>query len=140
VAADPPEGRDAARHTGAGLAAALAERMQPHLPAGITAHADGGSFYVRAADGSSGGIDVAWMLAANPRPWEELVEAVIERALNAAQDKIAETTGGPWPARDGPTPTPWARAEDDEVRLGYGGPDAPVLELAPVALAPLRQP
>lgn len=138
--APAPQDSDRTARAGAALAAALAQRVAPHLPAGLTAHADGGLVYVRAVDGTSGGTDIAWMLAANPRPWEELVVAVIERALNAVQDKAAEASGSPWPGEGTVLPLPWALVDGDVVRLGYGEPDAPTLALASLELAGLRQP
>jgi hypothetical protein len=122
------------RAAGIALAAALAQRLAPHLPDGLSAGADSGQVWVRGPDGSSGGIDIAWMLSANAGPWADLVEGVLERALNAVQDKVATETARPWPAEMAAAPAPWARVADGLIRLGYGEPAEPVLELDAISL------
>jgi NAD(P)-dependent dehydrogenase (short-subunit alcohol dehydrogenase family) len=63
------------------------------------------------------------------------VRAAAASTLEAAQDELTMVTTEPWPLRGrGELPTPHAdfTAAGDTVRLFYGDPAAPVLELEPL--------
>lgn len=63
---------------------------------------------------------------------ERAVNACVE-ALHSLQDYIDEATHDPWPG-DRTPPRPYAEIRGAEVALGYGTPDAPLLECDPIAL------
>lgn len=69
----------------------------------------------------------------------EVVRSAAEDALATAQEYVSEDTTEPWPARSGQPPggSPAALAQiaDGQLRMLYGEPEAPVLELAPIRLA-----
>jgi hypothetical protein len=117
------------------LAQVLAERLDAVVPRPITVAADQDWVVVR--DGQT----PDWRRGVEPTVGElgaawEHVGMVVWTVLNSVQDFIIETNKHPWPpvagketAKGTDLPMPWVRVEDDRVRLGYGDPDQPALEL-----------
>ena len=95
--------------------------------------------WLRAADGSGAGIDVA-SAASFPESGSgaERVRNAAVTALRQAQDELAEITTDPWP-REGAGQLPAPRAEfvldGAAVRLLYGDLADPVLELEPMQVS-----
>lgn len=60
--------------------------------------------------------------------------------LDSVQDFVTETLTVPWPPTDEPSrlPPPHALWSGDRLRLFYGDPDNPVLELPGVSTAELE--
>ena len=63
---------------------------------------------------------------------QRVVNACIQ-ALDDLQDYIDEATHDPWPGDRAPS-RPYAEIHGTRVVLGYGSPDAPVLECEPIPL------
>lgn len=91
------------------------------------------------ADGKlSTGTDVSGLMEGR-----ELLEGAVgaaERVLDSVQDFVTETLTVPWPPTDEPSrlPPPHALWSGDRLRLFYGDPDNPVLELPGVSAAELE--
>jgi hypothetical protein len=118
------------------LADALATRLRAVLPSSVQVVAERATVFLRDADGHGIGIDIAFH-ASFPEAGSgaDRVRAVAASALEAVQDELTMVTTEPWPLRGrGELPTPHAdfTADGDAVRLFYGDPAAPVLELEPL--------
>jgi hypothetical protein len=124
------------------LAAALAERLAAVVPSPLHVSAESGMIWIRNDEGHGVGIDVAAMANDDGESLEERVCQTARHALDALQDRIADETTEPWPARAGVVPGgfPAANAEiaDEQVRLYYGDSRAPILELTPISLRDVR--
>lgn len=137
------------------LAAALAERLGPVLPAPFRVRAEGGWVALYRGgewDGSSGVALVLDHVIDPDRPdyppgeqdWPLAARAasVADGVLSSVQDAVTEATTEPWPALPGGgMALPGARTDGERVYLWYG-PDegAPVLAFAPIVLADLLPP
>ena len=121
------------------LAHALASRLQTVVPAACHVTVEAAMIWLRAADGSGAGIDVA-SAASFPESGSgaERVRNAAVTALRQAQDELAEITTDPWP-REGAGQLPAPRAEfvldGAAVRLLYGDLADPVLELEPMQVS-----
>jgi hypothetical protein len=61
-----------------------------------------------------------------------------EGVLDLFQDRGAEETTEPWPAREGLMPMPGVEVGDEEIRLWYGDRRSPALTLEPIRRETLR--
>lgn len=118
------------------LADALATRLRAVVPSTIRVVAERAIVFLSDADGHGIGIDIA-VRASFPEAGSgaSRVRAAAASALEAAQDELTMVTTEPWPLRGrGELPTPNAEftADGDTVRLFYGDPAAPILELEPL--------
>jgi Clp amino terminal domain, pathogenicity island component len=119
----------------------LTDWFRQHLPPGweIRGRGRSGGFRLRVPDSRSEEdfrVDMGWILTSDQPGRQRLVE-VTHHALAGLQTCVASATPGPWPAHGagGELPAPHAEIAGDRVnptlRLWYGPPDRPVLELAP---------
>jgi hypothetical protein len=121
------------------LADALASRLQTVVPAACHVTAEGAMIWLRAADGTGAGTDVA-SAASFPESGSdaERVRQAAATTLRQAQDELAEITTDPWPRKgSGQLPDPRAEliSDDTAVRLLYGDLADPVLELEPMQVS-----
>jgi hypothetical protein len=118
------------------LADALATRLRAVVPSAVRVVAERATVFLRDPDGHGIGIDIAFH-ASFPEAGSgaDRVRTAAACALEAAQDELTMVTTEPWPPRGrGQLPNPHAdlTADGDKVRLFYGDPAAPVLELEPL--------
>lgn len=115
------------------LARALAKRLQDVVPSGIQVLSRGGDVVVsdgRTSDGTS-----LVPLVDQPGDMEDNLVTAASAVLNTVQDFATESLRTPWPpaaAKELVLPT--ALVEGRTLRLCFGEPAAPVLELAPISL------
>jgi hypothetical protein len=118
------------------LADALASRLSAVVPSPVRAVCSAGTVFLRDADGHGPGIDIAFH-ASFPEAGSgaDRVCAAAAAALQSVQDELTMLTTDPWPLRDhGELPAPHAELMPGatSVRLFYGDPMDPVLELEPL--------
>jgi hypothetical protein len=121
------------------LAHALASRLQTAVPAACLITVEGAMIWLRAADGTGAGIDVA-SAASFPESGSgaERVRRAAATTLEQAQDELAEITTDPWPRKGaGQLPAPRTELVLDgaAVRLLYGDLADPVLEFEPMQVS-----
>jgi hypothetical protein len=127
------------------LARALAQRLAAAVPPGITVSSRGGNVIV--GDGSTSGGTGVVPLVDQPGDLEENVTTAASAVLNRAQDVVVEHLARWWPSSPdsqpgtfesgADLPLPAAKVEGRLLRLWFGDPDRPVLELEPIDLAEL---
>ncbi|MGO9793909.1 MAG: hypothetical protein ACLP8S_31640 [Solirubrobacteraceae bacterium] len=114
---------------------ALAERFAAVIPAPMWVSVQDGMVCLISAFGGRAGLAGLDGLREGEDP-VEVVRCVVEGALATAQDYLSEDTGEPWPAvagqLSGGFPPPRAQIAAGQLRMFYGNPDAPMLELAPI--------
>jgi hypothetical protein len=126
------------------VAAALAERLQTHAPAGIAVSAEDRALVVHAG-GHVWAASAAPSILDDPQGWEAgeedvLLESVAYSTMSGVQDAICEATAESWPSQPADPNAleePGARVEDGWLRLWFGNPAAPLLALDPIALTDL---
>jgi hypothetical protein len=125
------------------LTRALAERFAAVIPAPMWVSVQDGMVWLISAFGGRAGLPRLDGL----REGDDLVEVVrgvVQCALVTAQDYVSEDTGEPWPAvagqLSGGFPAPRAQIADGQLRMFYGNPHAPMLELTPIPLAEIIEP
>jgi hypothetical protein len=119
------------------LAEALAERLEPIVPAEFEVTAAGASIRL-ARRGAQlwSEKDLRWMLEDGER--EEQVCFAVWNTLDDFQDFVARELTEPWPAASpGPMPEPFAQIVDGHVVAGYGDPQDPFVRLQPMRLRDL---
>ncbi len=121
------------------LARALAARLEAAVSSACHVTVERAMIFVRDADGHGAGIDVAFH-ASFPEagPGGERVRGAAVSALAGAQDELTMITTDPWPGRgSSELPAPHAEFMSDgaRVRLFYGSPADPVLELEPLRVS-----
>jgi Clp amino terminal domain, pathogenicity island component len=115
--------------------------FRQHLPPGweIQGRGRSGGFRLRVPDSRSEedfAIDMGWIVSSDQPSRQRLVK-VTHHALSSLQTCVTTATPAPWPAHGAADelPEPHAEIAGDRVnptlRLWYGPPDMPVLELAP---------
>ena len=119
----------------------LTNWFRDQLPVGWEIRGSGrsGGFRLRVPDSRSEedfAIDMSWIVTSD-RPGRERLLDVTHHALSRLQSAVVTTTATGWPGH-GPLdelPEPHVAIAGDRVnptlRLWYGPPDAPVLELTP---------
>ncbi|MGH2859080.1 MAG: hypothetical protein ACRDMJ_16520, partial [Solirubrobacteraceae bacterium] len=123
------------------LICTLTTWFRQHLPSGWEVWSSGrsGGCRLRVPDSRSEedfAIELSWIVSSDQPGRQRLLE-VAHAALASVQTAVATTTTSPWPAKaaDEALPGPHAEIAGDTVnptlRLWYGPPDSPVLELAP---------
>jgi hypothetical protein len=121
------------------LAHALAVRLRAVAPSVCRVVVEKAMIWLRDADGHGAGIDIAFAASfPDSGSGAERVRSAAGTALQQAQDELAITTTDPWPRRgSGELPAPRAELTSDgaTVRLLYGDPADPVLELEPIHLS-----
>ncbi len=121
------------------LARALAVRLQAVVPSVCHVVVEGAMIWLRDAEGHGAGIDIAFATSLpDSGSGAERVRSAAGTALQQAQDELAMTTTDPWPRRgSGELPEPRAELTSDgsAVRLLYGDPVDPVLELEPIQVS-----
>lgn len=132
------------------LAAALAERLAPVVPAPFRVEAEGGWLTLYHGTALDGSTPVGWVLDQEIDPadpdaaeWSFAHRArlVTDNALSSVQDAVSETTAEQWPALPGGgMALPGTRQDGASVHLWYG-PDerSPVLSFSPISLASLQE-
>jgi hypothetical protein len=119
------------------LARALAERLEPVVPAEFEVTSAGAS--IRLAIRGTPWLsqeDFPWMLERGEP--EAQVCFAVWKSLDGFQDFIAHEFTEPWPAASpGPMPTPFAQIFNSEVVAGYGDPEDPFVQLQPMPLRDL---
>jgi excisionase family DNA binding protein len=122
---------------------ALAERFAAVIPAPMWVSVQDGMVWLISAFGGRAGLARVDGLRDGDDP-VEVVRGAVEGALATAQDYVSEDTGEPWPAVAGQLsagfPAPRAEIADGQLRMFYGNPDAPMLELTPIPLAEILEP
>jgi hypothetical protein len=119
----------------------LTNWFRSHLPAGWEIHGSGrsGGFRLRVPDSRSEedvAIDMSWIVTSDRAGRERLLD-VAHNALSSLQTAVVTATATAWPAHGSldELPEPHVAIAGDSVnptlRLWYGPPDAPVLELTP---------
>jgi hypothetical protein len=122
----------------------LADWFREQLPAGWVIHASGrsGGFRLRVPNSRSEedyAIDIGWIVTSDRSGRDRLLE-VTRTALAELQTAVVETASTSWPARESDVdlPEPHAEIAGDTInpilRLWYGPPQAPVIELQPPIL------
>lgn len=118
------------------LADGLATRLGAVVPPPVRVVADRATVFLRDADGHGIRIDIAFHASfPDGGSGADRVRCAAAAALERAQDELTMANTEPWPLRGrGELPTPHAdlTPSGDTVRLFYGGPTGPVLELAPL--------
>jgi len=118
------------------LADALAIRLSAVVPSPVRVVADRATVFLGDADGHGIGIDIAFHASfPDGGSSADRVRSAAASALERAQDELTMVTTEPWPLRGrGELPTPHAdlTPSGDTVRLFYGDPTGPVLELDPL--------
>lgn len=115
---------------------AVAERFAAVVPESMHVSVDDGMVWL--VSGSGGRVLIFGL--AGMRDGDDPVDVVrsaAEDALATAQEYVSEDTTEPWPASGqlpGGFPTPLAQIADGQLRMLYGAPEAPVLELVPIRL------
>jgi excisionase family DNA binding protein len=124
------------------LASALAQRLAAVVPAQISVTVQAGMVWFTNEHGHGSGSDIA-SSASIDGSLVDRVCAAAERTLDCASDMIAEETTEPWPACAGEIrgglPGAGAEPMGDAIRLWFGDPDAPVLELPRIRLDEVRR-
>jgi hypothetical protein len=116
------------------LIGALAQRLAAVAP-------EGGEVVVERrmiwADGA--GIDIPATVAETAGSDEDRVRAAAKNLLDVASEAFAELTAEPWPAPAGAYAGGFAPSgtaiDDGSLRMWWGDPGAPIVELEPIALA-----
>ena len=121
------------------LARVLAVRLQAVVPSVCSVVVEGATIWLRDAEGHGAGIDIAFAASfPDSGSGAERVRSAAGTALQQAQDELARTTTDPWPRHgSGELPAPTAELTSDgaAVRLLYGDPMDPVLELEPIQVS-----
>jgi hypothetical protein len=127
------------------LARALARRLAAAVPAGISVLSRAGDVVVSVDRLSNGTALVG--LVDQPGDLQENVMIAASAVLNSAQDVVAEHLATWWPSSPdlqpgtvesgSDLPMPTARVEDGVLRLWFGDPDRPALELESIDMAEL---
>ena len=121
--------------TPAAFARELAAALAASLPEGFTVSADGEMLTIETPDGT--GVSTALDIEADDIGDLEVYADAAESVLSLVQDVVCEALDATWPAAGGGSvdlPIPGARADDGIVHLWFGGEDAPVLQLTPIAV------
>jgi hypothetical protein len=107
------------------LARAIAERLNPVLPAQTHIEAEGSEIEFFGFDGSYGRteLDAGWFSDIGGNEWTAL-EHLAEYILSDVQDSVADATRGQaWPPSPHyprvPLPEPWAEVRTGELHFGY---------------------
>jgi hypothetical protein len=111
--------------------------MQAVVPVGIGVAVGQDMIWFDAAglgQGGTAGTHACQWLDEGEGERDGLIVEACWRALDDLEDFVDEATTEPWPADRGQPPSPAARIEGRTVRLWYGEPEQPVLELEPVPL------
>jgi hypothetical protein len=124
------------------LARALAHRLGGVAPPGIRVVSRGGEVVV--SDGRSSDGTSLVPLVDQPGEVEENLVTAASATLGTVQDFTIESLGEPWPRRQGgpsrsldpgsELPLPAARIDGRTMRLWFGEPESPALELRPIDL------
>jgi hypothetical protein len=127
--------------TATALVAALAERLNHHVPGGFSVEASGTGVLVRREQPPQiEGVDIGWAFDDDLGLADKLTSAS-ERVLDAVQDILSEALAEPWPragSASGETlPTPGAVVVGDELRSWYGAERPAALELDPIPMSAL---
>ena len=119
------------------LAAALAERLRAAAFWDAQVTVEDRRIVFHGPGGGSAASDVAVTAGfGHARSAAERILGAATHALGVAQDQLSEITSDPWPRRGpGPLPDPHVTLDGDRVRLFYGSPADPVLELEPLRIA-----
>ena len=125
------------------LARALAQRLTAAVPPGISVLSRAGDVIV--GDGRTSDGTGLVPIVDQPGDLEENMTTAASAVLNTAQDVVVKHLGRGWPSspdvqpgtlESGPDlPLPTARVEGRLLRLWFGDPDRPALELEPIDLA-----
>jgi hypothetical protein len=118
------------------FAQALVERLNPVLPPGFTARAEGDLVAIDAPDGLGSATHVGDLLDRDDLDPEDYA-SVAWTVLSMAQDVVSETTADPWPAAAGSgldLAEPSTSVDGSHIRLCFGAEDDPVLTLPPIDL------
>lgn len=127
------------------LGRTLEDRLTRVIPSGFhVAYSDDGLLMYSADPGrfpgqsgshraGSSGTYVRQNFASAAGTDRERIVGICRQALDELQDYIDEATHDPWPG-DRTPPRPYAEVRGAAVVLGYGTPDAPVLECEPIPL------
>jgi hypothetical protein len=120
------------------LADAFASRLKAVVPSVVQVTVEGAMILLLDANGRGAGIDIA-SHASLPKlgSGADRVLGASVLALRNAQDELAMVTTDPWPQHgSGRQPDPHAEinSEGETVRLFYGDPASPILELEPLRL------
>jgi hypothetical protein len=138
--------QDTDRHaTAVILARALARRLSSVMPPGISVTSRGGDVVV--SDGRDSDGTGLVPLVDQPGDLEENITIAASAILNTVQDLVTLSLGRGWPASReaepdtfesaAKLPLPSVEVKDRSLRLWYGEPDRPALELEPIDLADL---
>ncbi|MGA2930085.1 MAG: hypothetical protein ABSG43_29670 [Solirubrobacteraceae bacterium] len=115
------------------MAALLAERFAAVVPSAISVAAQ--SCFV---DVAGSRIDTAFHVKHSEFAGARTVCDVAVMAMEVAADAVAEATRDPWPAAPGQFPGGFASCHAEivaeSVRLWFGAPTAPILELEPMPI------
>ena len=119
------------------LAAALAERLRAAVFRDARVTVEDQRIVFHDPRGGGGASDVAFSAGVGEdRSAAERVLGAARHALETAQNELSEITSDPWPRRGpGALPDPHVELDGDRVRLFYGNPRDPVLELEPLRIA-----
>ncbi|MGQ0623488.1 MAG: hypothetical protein ACT4PP_02355 [Sporichthyaceae bacterium] len=124
------------------LAVALAQRLGPHLPAGIEVRATDCGLHVDAAGESWAGSDALDILN-DVQQWticpdaDEIVERAARSTLSGVQDAIARASSWPWPTvpvNHSAMPGADARLSDGQLLAWFGDENEPALRLDLIAV------
>lgn len=120
------------------FARALGERFQAVVPPSMHVSVQDGMVWLISAGGGRAGLAGLAGSRNGDDPFEVMRRAA-EDALTTAQDCVSEDTTEPWPAVAGQLPggfpSPHAQIADGQLRMFYGDPEAPVLELTAIRLS-----
>jgi hypothetical protein len=124
------------------LADALAKRLLPQLPEGVTIRASEGQVEISGMSGRWASLEVDSVLD-QPGEVVQLVADAIEMVLTDVQDFVVQEIGRPWPSAAGDEahlPLPNVVRTKQGFRMIYGRSVVPTSELEPLSLAELRLP
>jgi hypothetical protein len=122
------------------LAAALVERLRPHIPPDVSLRPERGGVTVLVEG-------FAWLrqgvkeILNPPGDQAALLEIAVWNVLSKVQDFVSEHRAEPWPRweRGGdPLPSPRVAVRSGALHLWFGNEDEPVLRLEPIRLNDLQ--
>jgi hypothetical protein len=121
------------------FAAAIAERLDTVVPAGLRVRAEGYRVHLYSGHSIRGGSENASLLMEEDgRTVDELVETSAVTILNSVQTDLMEHLREQWPIGEGnQAAEPSARVENDRLLMWFGDETRPVITLPPLLLIDL---
>ena len=123
------------------FAAAIAERLDGVVPAGLRVRAQGSRVNLYSGQAIRGGSENATLITEEDgRTVAELVETSAWTILNAVQTDLMELLREQWPVGEGSQAAePDARVQEDRLLMWFGDEEKPLIVLPPLRLSDLLE-